>query len=159
SRCVTFPYVNGYILPLRSCFRIYQQLIASRADQEASVSAGVLDRRTHDLVDELFEHYLAGECLRDLDHGRNIEPFDGYFDRARSIRRTLVSLQLRMELLELPHFSIRSPPVIAPSCLSQIKMRDLLETARTIKAGSQLAGDSLVLDEAICSCRKHSALV
>ena len=73
--CITFAYVNGYILSVRSRFRVYRQFVTSWADQEAAISAGVLDRRTHEPVDELFEHYLAGECLRDLDHGSDIEPF------------------------------------------------------------------------------------
>src|SRR5262249_26670287 len=106
-----------------------------------------------------FEHYLARECLRDLDHCREIKLFDRRFDRARRTRRTLVLRQPRMEPFELPNFSIRSPPVIAPSGLSQIKMCEFLETACSIKAGSHLAGDRLVLDEAISSCRHERALV
>ena len=84
---ITFPYVNGYILSTRGCFRVYQQLVTSRADQEASVSAGVLDRRTHEPVDELFENHLAGKCLGDFDHGRDIELFDRDIDRGGLTRR------------------------------------------------------------------------
>src|SRR5262245_4255379 len=116
--CITFPYVNGYIFSVRNCFRVYQKLVTSRADQEASVSAGVLDRHTHEPVDELFEHYLAGECLRDLDYGSDIEPFDGYFDRACWTRRALVLPQSRMKLIELPHLSVGSPSNIAPPRVS-----------------------------------------
>src|SRR5262245_23894908 len=106
------PYVNGCILSVRSCFRVYQQLVTSRADQKASVSASVLDRHTHELVDQLFEHYLAGKCLRDLDHGSDIKPFDGYFDRARWPPRALVRPQPRMELIELTYLPVRPPSEI-----------------------------------------------
>src|SRR5262245_41674819 len=67
--------------------------------------------------------------------------------------------QLRMELIELPHLSVGSPPKIAPPRVSQVEMRDLLETARRVKAGSQLVGERLVVDEAVCACRHDGALV
>src|SRR5262247_2683285 len=112
-----FLHVNGYIVSVRSCFREYRQLV-TRADQEASVSASVFDRGTHEPVDELFEHYLAGECLRDLDHGSDIEPFDGYFDRAHWTRPALVRPQSWMELIQLPHLAVGPPAQVALPCVS-----------------------------------------
>ena len=73
----------------------------------------MLDGRAHEPVDELLEHHLARECLRDFDHGREIELFDRRFDRARWTRRALVLPQPRMELIELPHLSVGSPSKIA----------------------------------------------
>src|SRR5262249_43986602 len=145
TRCVTFPYVNSYILPLRSCLRICHQLVTSRADQKAAISAGVLDRYTHDPFYELFEHYLAGECLRDLDHCSDVEPFDGYFDRARGTRRPLFMFQPGMELLKLPHLAVGPPSQVAGSRLPHISVRDHLEAARGVEAGGQLVGESLVM--------------
>src|SRR5262245_19858409 len=151
--------MNGYILPLRSRFRIYQQLVSSRADQEASVSAGVLDRHTHDPFDELFEHNLAGKRLRDLDHGSDIEPLDGHFDRARWTRRALVRPQPRMELIQLPHLPVGTPAQIAGSGLPQISVCNCLQASRRVEARRKLVGDRLVLDKAVCACRHDGALV
>src|SRR5262245_20195445 len=139
--------MNSYVLSLRSCFRISQQLVTSRADQEASVSAGVLNRHTHDPLDELFKHYLTGECLRDLDHSSDIEPLDGYFHRARWTRRPLFMSQPRMELLKLPHLAVGAPAQVAGSSLPQISVCDHLEAARGVEAGGQLVGESLVMDK------------
>src|SRR5262249_15703221 len=67
--------------------------------------------------------------------------------------------QPRMELIELLHLSVGSPSYIALSCVSQVEMRDLLESARGVEAGSQLVGERLVVDEAVCACRHDGALV
>ena len=102
--------MHGYIL---SSARVASAYISSSSlrgtDQETSLGAGVLDGRAHEPVDELFQNHLAGECLRDFDHGREIELFDRCFDRARWTRRALVLPQPRMELIELPHLSVGAP--------------------------------------------------
>src|SRR5262249_53450250 len=154
-----FAYANGYILPLRSCFRIYQQLISSRADQEAPVSSGVLDRHTHDPFDELFEHNLAGKCLRDLDHGSDIEPFDGHFNRAGWTRRAAVRPQPRMELIQLPHLSVGTPTQIAGSGLPQLSVCNCLQRAACVEARRKLVGYRLVGEKSVCACRHDGALV
>src|SRR5262249_18633516 len=64
-----------------------------------------------------------------------------------------------MELIELLHLSVGSPSYIALPCVSQVEMRDLLKAARGVKAGSQLGGERLVVDKAVCSCRCDGALI
>src|SRR6516162_1379751 len=64
-----------------------------------------------------------------------------------------------MELVELPHLSIGSPSEIAPPCVSQVEVSDLLEAARRVKAGSQLVGECLVVDKVVCACRKDGLFV
>src|SRR6516164_6749866 len=85
--------------------------------------------------------------------------FDRRFERAHWARRAFVRRQPRMELIELPHLSVGSPSEIAPPCVSQIEMRDLLQAARGVKAGCQLVGERLVLDKAVDACRHDGALV
>src|SRR5262249_30631106 len=65
----------------------------------------------------------------------------------------------RMELIELPHLSVGAPAEITAACISQVEMRDLVEAARRVKAGSQLVGERLVVDEAVCLGRHDGALV
>src|SRR5262249_31893696 len=115
--------------------------------------------RPHDPVDEFSKTHLAETRLRHLDHGREIKLFDRCFDRARWTRRALVLPQPPMKLIELPHLSVGSPSQIAPPCVSQIKMRDLLKSTRRVKASSQLVGERLVVDEAVCACRRDGALI
>src|SRR6516164_3056128 len=100
--------MHGYALSTGGRFRFYLQLIASRDNQETSLSAGVLDSRAQEPVNEFFENHLARKCLRGFNHCREIELFDRRFDRASRTRRTLVLPQPRMELIELPHLSICS---------------------------------------------------
>src|SRR5215831_14284838 len=64
-----------------------------------------------------------------------------------------------MELIELPYLAIGSPSEITPPCVSQVDMRDLVETARRVKAGSQLVGERLVVDKAVSARRHDGALV
>src|SRR5262249_15328632 len=85
--------------------------------------------------------------------------FNRSFDRTGQARRALVLSQPRMELLELPHLSVGAPSQIAPPRVSQIVMRNLLEAARRVEAGSQLAGARLVVDKAVSACRHYGALV
>src|SRR5262245_52978737 len=64
-----------------------------------------------------------------------------------------------MELIELLHLSVRSPSEVTPACVSQVEMGDLLEAARSVKAGSQLIGQRLVVYKAVCACRADRTLV
>src|SRR5262249_14082306 len=128
-------------------------------NQQTPLGTGMLDGRTHELVDELFQNHLARECLRDVDHRREIELFDRCFDRARWTRRALILPQPRMKLIELPHLSVGAPSQIAPPCVSQVEMRDLLKATRGVQAGSQLVRERLVVDKAICACGRDGALI
>src|SRR6516165_6365230 len=64
-----------------------------------------------------------------------------------------------MKLIELPDLSIGAPSQIAPPRVSQVEMCDLLESARRVKAGSQLVGERLVVNKAVCACRRDGTLV
>src|SRR5215510_7542765 len=119
----------------------------------------MLDGRAHELIDQLFQNYLTRQRLRDPEHCREIELFDGRFNGTRRASHVLVFPQPRMELIELPHLSVGAPSQIAPSCVSQVEMCNLLETARRVKAGSQLVGERLVVDKAIRACRHDGAFV
>src|SRR6516225_1253043 len=84
------PQMHFYILSTSDRFCLYLQLINSRDNQKTSFGAGVLEGCAHEFVNELFQHHLARERLRHLDHGRKIELFDGRFDSTRWSRRSLV---------------------------------------------------------------------
>src|SRR5262245_60845870 len=64
-----------------------------------------------------------------------------------------------MELIELPHLAIGSPSEIAPPRVSQVEMCDFVQATRRVKAGSQLVGERLVVDEAVSARRRDGALV
>src|SRR5215510_8726087 len=140
-------------------FRLQPQVIPARQEQEAPLGTRMLDRQAHERIDRSFQHHLAGDCLRHLDHGREVEMLDRCLDRARWTRRTLVLPQPRIELIELPRLSVGSPPDIATPCVSQVDTRDLLEAARRVKAGGKLIGERFVVHEAICARCRDGALV
>src|SRR5215831_19717857 len=64
-----------------------------------------------------------------------------------------------MELIELPHLCIGSPSEVTPSCVSQVDMRDFLEAARRVKAGSQLIGERFVVDKVVVSRRADGLFI
>src|ERR1700758_3459307 len=64
-----------------------------------------------------------------------------------------------MELVELPYLAIGAPAQIAVTGVSQVEMRDLLETARRIKARGKLVGDRLVVNKVVCAGRADGQFV
>src|SRR5262249_62197631 len=54
---------------------------------------------------------------------------------------------------------VGSPAEITSSCVAQIEMGDVLEATRCVKAGGQLVGERLVVNKAVCACRRYGALV
>src|SRR5262245_28496220 len=64
-----------------------------------------------------------------------------------------------MELIELPYLSVGSPSKIALPCVSQIKMRDLLEAPRRVKTRGQLVGERHVVDKPVVSRRADGSFI
>ena len=60
------PLVHRDGIAAGGCLRLNQELIALWADEKTAFSAGVLDRRAHETVDERFQHHLARDRLRRL---------------------------------------------------------------------------------------------
>ena len=96
-------------------FRLDPLLIAPRERiNKTSFGAGLLERRAHERVDQLLQHDLARDGLRDLDHRREIEVFDRCRDRAcRSRCAALPCLSCGYSCIELPHLAVGSPAEIA----------------------------------------------
>src|SRR5215813_14814800 len=53
-------------------------------------------------------------------------------------------------MFQLPYFAVGSPAIIAVQGLPQIRIRNLVETARRIKARGNLVTNRLIVDEAVC---------
>src|SRR4051812_4229853 len=119
----------------------------------------MLDRDSHQRLDQLFQHHLTGHGLRYLDHGSQIQLVDGRLDRARGTGEGLLVLYRRVRLLELSHLPSGSPTQVAVPGLPQVGVPDLLETAYKVKAGRNFVGDALNVYEAILSCRADRLLV
>ena len=93
------------------------------------VGAGVLDGDAHQRVDQFLEHDLAGDRLRNLDHGRQIEVFD---------RRAIVLIgptsgfrpQLRMEPIELPYLALGAPAQVAGAGVVAGRRRAIVSNPR-----------------------------
>ena len=140
-------------------FRLDPLLGAAGKNQHTSLGARVLDRRAHESVDEFLQDDLAGDRLRHFDHGREIQVLDRCRDRARRTRDPLILPQVRMQLIELAHLPVGSPAQIAVPGVSQICLRDLVETTCGIETRGELVSKTLVLDEAVLACRANRILV
>ena len=81
--------MHGHRIAAGRGFRRDPLLSPSRKNQQASLGTRVLDRCAHERVEQLLQHDLARDCLRDLDHGREVEMFDRRRDRARRSGRGL----------------------------------------------------------------------
>ena len=75
----------------RGRLRLNQELIALWADEKTAFSAGVLDRRAHETVDERFQHHLARDRLGDFHHRGEIQEFGSAPGLRSSARRAIPS--------------------------------------------------------------------
>src|SRR3954451_3330511 len=99
------------------------EVAALRQNQPSPVGARVLEGGAEQRVDEVLPHDLAGDRLRDLEDGGELEVFDGRTDRAPRARHRRLVPELRIELIELPHLAIGSPTEVAVPGVSQVEVR------------------------------------
>ncbi len=85
--------------------------------------------------------------------------FDGRADRAARVGRRLFLAEVRIELVKLPHFAVRSPAQVALAGVSQVQLRNRLETAHPVESPGQFIGDRHILDKAVCLGRADGLLV
>src|ERR1700674_3450943 len=140
-------------------FCLYPLLHTSLKNQQTSLSTCVLNRSTHERVDQLLQDHLARHGLRHFDNRREIKVFDPCADRASRSRYWLFLPEVRIQLVELPHLAIGSPTEIAVLGVPQIRMRDLLKTTRRVEARGQLVGEGLIVDKAVCARRADGLFV
>ena len=119
-------------------------------NQETSLGASLLDGRAHEPVNQFFQNHLARDCLRDFDHRRQIQVFDGRSDHARGASDRPLPPELRILLIELTHFAVGSPAQIAVPGFAQIRIRELFEPSCRIESCGNLVGDRLIVDEPVC---------
>src|SRR6266478_3234251 len=140
----------------RACARRMYSLFEN---EQSTFRPGVLDGGAEQRVNEVFQDDFAGHRLRDLEDRCELQVFDRRADRAARVGRRLFLAEVWIELVELPHFAVGSPAQVALAGVSQVKLCDLLETARPVEAPGHLVGDRLVVDEAVCSGRADGLLV
>src|SRR5262249_51089693 len=122
---------------------------SSSEQQHRSFGTSVLDRGTHQRVEQLFKDHFAGNGLRDLDHGRQVELFERGVDRPSRNCGGVSYSQVRIELIELPDLPIGAPTEIAVTGISQVRMRDGVEPTCRVEPSRQLVGARLVVDELV----------
>ena len=71
----------------------------------------------------------------------------------------MVSGQLRIKAIELPHFTVRAPTSIARPGLLKISICDRLEAAGRVKARRKLIRDCFVVQESVRAGRTDRTLV
>jgi hypothetical protein len=64
-----------------------------------------------------------------------------------------------MQLLELPHLALRSPPLVAVASIPQIQIGDFVGAARAVEARGDFVGDCLVVDESVGAGRVNGFVV
>ncbi len=70
-------------------------------------------------------------------------------DRAGRSGRAFRLSEVWVELIELPHLPVSSPPPIAVPGVPQIEMRDLLEPTCRVEARGQFISQAFVLNEGL----------
>ena len=74
--------MHGHRVAVGRGLRFNPLLRASSKKQQSSLGASLLNRGAHERVDQLIQDDFAGDGLRHLDHGREVELFDGRPNRA-----------------------------------------------------------------------------
>src|SRR5229473_3139447 len=106
-----------------------------------------------------FSRTISGQRLRDLEDRCELQVFDRRADRAARVGRRLFLAEVRIELVELPHFAVGSPAQVALAGVSQVKLCDLLEAARRVETRRNLVRHGLIVDKAVCSGRADGLFV
>src|SRR5215472_15804295 len=96
------------------------ELIPTGDDQKASLGARMLHGLMHHGIEQLFDHYLTRNGLRDLVYCREIESFDRRRDGRRRTQQWQVQLKTRIQAVELLHFSFRAPCCVAGASVTQV---------------------------------------
>ena len=90
-------------------FRRDPWLVARKQNEHATLGTGMLDRDPHEPLDELVEDDLARHRLRGLEHGPDIQLFDGRTNGSGGRCRDWCVAEMRMKLFELPDLAVGSP--------------------------------------------------
>ena len=120
-----------------------------RQYQKAALGPRLLEGDSQHCVDQLLEDDFAGDRLRHLDDGGEVEMFDGRLDRACRNRCWFVVPQVWKELIELPNLAVSPPAEIAASGILQVERSNLIEPAPAIEGGSALIRDRFVVRERV----------
>src|SRR2546428_3858878 len=146
-------------MTVRVRFRLDEELAIGCRNDEAPFCGGMLDGGAEQHLDQLPEHDLARNRLRDLEDCSEVQMLDGRPDGAPRIGRQLLRAEMGMKVIELPHLAVGTPAQIAVPRLPQIYLGDPLDSARRVEAPGELVRQCLVVDEAVRSCRSDRPLV
>src|SRR2546430_1745141 len=114
----------------------------------------MLDRSTHQRIDQLVENDFTSEGLADACHGGEVELFDRGADRVgRSTGGGFLHRQVRMELVELKDFASCAPSEIAVAGISQVRIRDGPEPTGSVEASRKFVRERFVVDEIVLASR------
>src|SRR6266481_3011093 len=128
--------MNSHLATIAASFCFDSLLITPRENQQTALSTCLLECYLHELVDQLPQDDLAGDGVRHFDYRREIKVFDRRSDRAGKSGRWFFLLEVRKQLIELPHLPNCSPTEVAVPSVPQVPMRDLLETSCPVEARS-----------------------
>src|SRR3984893_8756043 len=147
-----FSQTHGDSVAAGGRFRLNPLFNTSGKNQQTALSTRVLNRYTHECVDQFLQHDLARDCLGDFDNGSQIQLFDRCPDRAGRAGYWFLLPEVRIQGVELPHFTNGFPTEVTVSGLAQVGIRDLLETTCHVEAGRNFVGHTLNMDETVLSC-------
>src|SRR5712672_2030252 len=105
-----------------SSFCLNQELIPLGMDQQTAVSAGMLNSRAHETVDQFFQDHLTRNRLRDFKYRGQIQEFRRRRESARRRRDERSLFEMRIETVQLRYFAIGPPPLIAKPGFEQISV-------------------------------------
>ena len=89
-----------------------------------AIGAGMLDGEPDQRFDQRAEHDFAGDGLRRLDDGGDVQLPNRGVDRRRRRERRRLDAKMRVQCVELPDLAVRSPAEIAGPAALQIGVRD-----------------------------------
>src|SRR5580700_4149653 len=104
--------MDGNRISIGRSLRFDLHLVTSQKDQETSLGACMLDRKSYELLDEPVENHLARECLRGLDYRLDVQVPHGLAHRSRQGGSWFL-VQVRGAFVELLHLAESAPAIVA----------------------------------------------
>jgi hypothetical protein len=134
------------------------QALVAEQEHIPLVGPGVLEHHAQQRLEQAGQPELPGDALCGLDHRQDVELLGAHGERDGGSHGLALD-EVRVALIELLHLGVRAPAEVAGAGPLQVGVGGNGEAARAIEGRGELAGEGLVLDEALLARRRDGLLV
>ena len=155
--CLSHSNLGAAVARSRLCLNL--RIIPAQKDEQTPFGACILQRDSHELLDQLAKNNLARERLGSLDHSLQVQLPDRRADCGGDRSRKVFLVQARVAFVELLHLTERAPAVVAVTGAAKIGVADRFDAAGQVVSRRDFMGQALILHEAVFTRQMDSLLV